>query len=75
MRKRDDYDLIAGKLAAVLLDNACPHGGGGNMGNDCQMCVLAALRSAAKDGAKVMRERAWERRVKRALLSVRRGGP
>jgi hypothetical protein len=34
MRKRDDYDLIAGKLATVLLDNACPHGGGGNMGND-----------------------------------------
>ena len=73
MSKRDDYEAIAGRLAARLLDNACPHGGGGHMGNDCHMCVVAALRTAAREGAQAMKERTWERHVREELARSRRG--
>jgi hypothetical protein len=73
MRKRDDFDVVAERHAGALLDNACPHGGGGSMRHECQMCVLAALRGAAREGAKAAEGRSWKRHVRRTLMKA--GGP
>jgi len=73
MAKRNEYDMVAERHAGTLLDDACPHGGGGNMKHECFMCVLATVRAAVREGAQVAKERSWENHVRRTL--VKGGAP